>query len=84
MDIFRRPIPKLGLKYPTYVGDGDSSSFGEVADVMFKQFGEEYLVLKEDCVGHIQKRIGTNLRKYKTQKKDQNLQMALQLVDVGS
>ena len=49
-----------------YVGDGDSSSFGEVADAMFKQFGEEYLVLKEDSVGHRQKRMGTNLRKYKT------------------
>ena len=52
-----------------YVGDGDSSSFGEVADAMFKQFGEEYLVVKEDSVGHTQKRMGTNLRKYKTQKR---------------
>ena len=73
VDIFRRSIPKLGLKYTTYVGDGDSSSFGEVSDAMFKQFGEEYLVLKEDCVGHIQKRMGTNLRKYKTQKKGSKL-----------
>ena len=36
---------------------------------MFKQFSEEYLVVKEDCVGHIQKRMSTQLRKYKSQKK---------------
>ena len=51
--------------YTTYVGDGDSSSFGEVCEAMKKKYGNDYLVLKEDCVGHIQKRMGTSLRKYK-------------------
>ena len=30
-----------------------------------KIYGNDYLVLKEDCVGHIQKRMGSYLRKYK-------------------
>ena len=74
VDIFKRSVTKQGLKYTTYVGDGDSSSYGEVADAMFKQYGEEYLVIKEDCVGHIQKRMGTSLRKYKSQKRGSKLQ----------
>ena len=74
VDIFTRSVMKQGLKYTTYVGDGDSSSYREVADAMFRQFGEEYLVVKEDCVGHIQKRMGTSLRKYKSQKKGSKLQ----------
>ena len=34
-------------------------------EAMKKKYGNDYLVFKEDCVGRIQKRIGTNLRKYK-------------------
>ena len=36
-----------------YVGDGDSSSYGVVADAVFQKYGSTYLVLKEDCIGHI-------------------------------
>ena len=32
---------------------------------LWKQYGNDYLVLKEDCVRHIQKRMGSNSRKYK-------------------
>lgn len=32
---------------------------------MVKEFGDKYPTEKEDCVGHIQKRMGKNLRNYK-------------------
>ena len=41
------------LKYTAYVWDGDS------------KYGNNYLLLKEDCVGHAERRMGSNLKKYK-------------------
>ena len=55
--MFIRSIEKHKLKYTTYVG--------EVADACFKVYNEEYVVIKEECIGHIQKRMGANLRAYK-------------------
>ena len=71
--MFMRSIQKHNLKYTTYVGDGDSSSYGVVSEALFKEYGSSYLVLKEDCVGHIQKRMGTNLRSFKNKSKGRNL-----------
>ena len=59
---FMRSIEKHNLKYTTYVGDGDSSSFGEVAEALFNKYGSEYHSVKENCIGHIQKQMGSNLR----------------------
>ena len=73
VEMFKRSIPLYNLKYTTYVGDGDSSSYGEVCDAMFKKYGDEYIVVKEDCVGHIQKRMGTNLRTLKKNPKGKKL-----------
>ena len=55
--IFKRSIEKHKLKYSTYVGDGDSSSFTEVSEALFEEYGLEYQILKEDCISHIQKRM---------------------------
>ena len=71
--MFLRSMEKHQLVYTTYVGDGDSSSFSEVADACFKKFGDGYLVLKEDCIGHIQKRMGSNLRNFKNKNKGRKL-----------
>ena len=40
---------------------------------MSKKFGDDYIVNKEECVGHVQKRLGTNLREYKRKGKGQKL-----------
>ena len=71
--MFSRSIDYRALKYTTYVGDGDSSSFGMVTKSMRETFGDDYVVIKEDCVGHIQKRMGTNLRNYKRSYQRQKL-----------
>jgi len=51
--------------YIHYVGDGDSSSFKVVSKALHELLGENYTILKEDCIGHIQKRMGSNLRTFK-------------------
>ena len=41
-----------------YIGDGDTNSFAEVREKLKEKFGDDYSVTKEDCIGHIQKRMG--------------------------
>ena len=61
MDIFSRSIESRNLKYTTFVGDGDSGCFGKVQECLKEKYGSSYIIRKEECVGHLQKRIGTAL-----------------------
>ena len=58
--LFSRSVEKLGLQYTSFIADGDSSSYKAINDA--KPYGE-VKVHKKDCVGHVQKRMGTGLRK---------------------
>ncbi|GFX90329.1 uncharacterized protein TNCV_3849041 [Trichonephila clavipes] len=58
--IFERSLSKRDLKYTEYYGDGDSKGFLKVKDI----YGENS-VTKLECIGHIQKRVGSRLRKLK-------------------
>ena len=62
--IFMRSIKKRKLRITGYVGDGDTKSFETIKNE--KPYGEDYEIVKKECVGHIQKRMGTNLRKLKS------------------
>ena len=68
VEIFLRSTETRRLRYTTFVGDGDSSSFGAVANAVNRKYGDKYPVEKEDCIGHIQKRLGAALRSYKNKK----------------
>ena len=57
---------KRNLKYTVFVGDGDTDCFGRVHDECKRVHGDSYIVTKEECIGHVQKRLGTALRKYKS------------------
>ena len=46
---------EVGLQYTVFIGDGDSKSFLVAAR------GSDYNVVKEECVGHVKKRMGTRL-----------------------
>ena len=64
ISIFQRSIDKHNLRYLDYIGDGDSSSFQEVENS--KPYGSDILIRKLECIGHVQKRVGSrsrNLRK---------------------
>ena len=60
--IFRRSVELHNLQYTEYYGDGDSKSFSKVKDV-YQASG--ITVQKKECIGHVQKRVGTALRKLK-------------------
>ena len=57
---FTRSIEKNSLRYTEFYGDGDSKSFSAV-----KTIYPNIEILKRECIGHVQKRIGTRLRALK-------------------
>ena len=61
-----RSEERCHLKYLTFIGDGDSKGFNEVCQA--NPYGDEK-VQKEECVGHVQKRLGKALRDLKKSKK---------------
>ena len=61
--IFSRSESSRSLQYTGYIGDGDSKSYSSV--VAMKPYGEK-AIKKYECVGHVQKRMGSALRKLKS------------------
>lgn len=57
--LFERSLARHGLRYTTMLCDGDSRSFRAIQDARVYGFIE---VKKEDCINHVQKRMGTALR----------------------
>ena len=68
------------LEIFTYLGDGDSSSFKKVVES--NPYGQKE-VLKLECVGHVQKRCGTRLRRLKNENKGLKLKDGKGLAGVG-
>ncbi|GFX79577.1 uncharacterized protein TNCV_825661 [Trichonephila clavipes] len=58
--IFERSEANRSLRYTSYYGDGDSKAFNNVKDI----YGYDSVV-KYECIGHVQKRVGSRLRKLK-------------------
>lgn len=65
--MFGRSIEKNNLRYTSYIGDGDTSSFNEV--VASQPYGADIVIDKKECVGHVQKRMGNRLRTLRQSKK---------------
>lgn len=63
LDMFHSFQGTYNIRYQQYVGDGDSSAFSTVADA--KPYGPDFSIEKLECVGHVQKRMGTRLRTLK-------------------
>ena len=61
VEIWKRSVEKNQLVYSTYVGDGDSSSFKNLLNSDPYQGIET--VRKEECLGHVQKRLKKHLKK---------------------
>ena len=62
--IFHRSENERNLQYTEYFGDGNSNAYAEVENVY-----DGIHVKKKECVGHVQKRVGTALRKLKKENK---------------
>ena len=48
---------KINLRYSHYIGYGDTESYKNV--VKAKPYGDDLVPVKIECVGHVQKRLGT-------------------------
>jgi len=56
----------LGVKYATYIGDGDTKTFRALLDC---NPYDDLIIEKKECIGHVQKRMGTRLRDVKKKNK---------------
>lgn len=63
LKMFQESEALHGVRYKFYLGDGDSSSFATVEKE--HPYGPDIQVVKKECVGHVQKRMGTRLRSLK-------------------
>ena len=61
-EMFLRSENLLGVKYQNYIGDGDTKTFKSILDL---NPYADCPVSKKECVGHVQKRMGSRLRKLK-------------------
>ena len=60
--IFERSVEKYSLRYVDFLGDGDSKAYNQLVESAV--YGEKE-INKLECVGHIQKRMGSRLRSLK-------------------
>lgn len=66
-EMFSSSEEKYGVRYSHYIGDGDAKTFKALLDS--KPYGDDFVVKKCECVGHVQKRMGTRLRNVKKEQK---------------
>ena len=67
LEMFSRSIEKFGVMYSNYIGDGDSKTFLGILNS--DPYGDKCTVTKNECVGHVQKRMVTRLRNKRKQDK---------------
>lgn len=58
---------KLKMRYTTFIGDGDSASHKALMQLNCNKGPYSIPVVKEHCVNHVAKRLGTRLRKLKSE-----------------
>ena len=68
--IFHRSVDNYGLRYTEYIGDGDTGSYPAVVES--KPYGD-IVPVKLECVGHVQKMLGTRLRNLRSDYKGKML-----------
>ena len=56
--IFNRSIEKTQLRYTEFYGDGDSKGHASIESIY-----PDIKVIKQECTGQVQKRVGSRLRK---------------------
>ena len=62
--LYEHSLRKHGMRYIPFVGDGDSKCYASVTKS--EPYGPGVFIPKEDCIGHVTKRMGTALRKVLT------------------
>lgn len=70
LNMFERSEDARGVRYVKYLGDGDSKAFEHVTSK--KPYGDR-IIEKLECIGHVQKRLGSRLRRLKNKMKGRKL-----------
>lgn len=65
--MFNRSVAEKGVRYVEMLGDGDSKAFERVKSA--QPYGPSFDIQKIECVGHVEKRMGTRLRNLKQKMK---------------
>ena len=63
--MFPNSVKKYNLRYVHYIGDGDTESFKKVVNA---KLSGNFTPQKLESVSHVQKRLGTRLRKLRNEK----------------
>ncbi|EFN88028.1 hypothetical protein EAI_10463, partial [Harpegnathos saltator] len=66
-EMFLRSKEKFGVTYVNYIGDCDSKTYKVILDL--NPYGDDVPVLKNECAGYVEKRMGTLLGNNKKTKK---------------
>ncbi|KAK2555955.1 hypothetical protein P5673_022236 [Acropora cervicornis] len=61
--LYGRSIEKQKFRYIPFVWEGDRKSYSSICKSL--PYGAGVTIPKEDCIGHVTKRMGTALRKVK-------------------
>jgi hypothetical protein len=70
--IFCSSLSKFNLRYSHYIGDGDTKAYSKVREA--RPYGETLIPEKLECLGHVQKRLGTRLRNLRAIKKKRKVE----------
>ncbi|GBM54170.1 hypothetical protein AVEN_64518-1 [Araneus ventricosus] len=69
--MFQRSVSTRNVRYTKYLGDGDPKGFLKISES--KVYEDELVVEKLECIGHVQKRMGTRLRNLRNKLKSTKL-----------
>lgn len=61
--VFEGSLRTYNVRYKHYLGDGDSRAFKAVSKKQL--YDSEFAIMKLECIGHVQKQMGTRLRALK-------------------
>lgn len=68
--LFRRSVQKYKVQCTEYLGDGDSNGYEAVE--RSQPHGPDVSIQKLECVGHVQKRMGTRIINFIAKNKGRN------------
>ncbi|GFT97194.1 uncharacterized protein TNCV_3858491 [Trichonephila clavipes] len=71
LSIFQRSVQRYDVRYTKYLGDGDSKAFDNI--VKNEVYGDNCTIRKLECIGHVMKRMGSRLRRFKAKMRGQKL-----------
>ncbi|GFV67159.1 uncharacterized protein TNCV_3669141 [Trichonephila clavipes] len=71
LSTFQRSVQRYEVRYTKYLRDGNSKAFDNI--VKNRVYGDNCTITKLECIGHVIKRMGSCLRRFKAKMRAQKL-----------